>query len=397
MKIHIFGRHALTHNIAKAMRNEGHEVLYFEEPHVHPYLSMGWEYLEMEERDLPFVRRLDMINASPFGPEAGPILRLISDCDVILASGQTAYWAFLAGKPLVYYPFGGDISRWPFKWDTPEDRARAILMQAVLEHAAVTMNVLHTKRHKDVPEMLGLSRERIRSLLIPVDCDQYTAIHPERTRLVRSELGCAPDDFIAFLPSQLMLKPIPEINLSKGTDVFLEGYQEFAKRFGSKAKLWIIERGWQKEEAKALVRDIGLSDHVKWLPVCNKARLIELYNAADVVLDQIFPATGNHGALSVEAMACSKPVMGWVDPEHRKAIKEPPFPNVNVRTPDEVCKALTELGNDPAKRIQKGKEGRKYAEKYHSWPVFAKRLETILTDAIGIHEELTKHRPQPLF
>ncbi|GGJ06465.1 hypothetical protein GCM10010885_14510 [Alicyclobacillus cellulosilyticus] len=108
---------------------------------------------------------------------------------------------------------------------------------------------------------------------------------------------------------------------------------------------------------------------------------LALYREADIVVDQVL--CGSYGLLAVEAMSLGKPVLGFIREDLRATFPEPP-PIVSAR-PDQVADALRELIEHPALRIEKGRAGRRYAERHHASDKVARRL-------LAIYEQVVQDR-----
>ena len=63
----------------------------------------------------------------------------------------------------------------------------------------------------------------------------------------------------------------------------------------------------------------------------HKMRLLEYYRAADIVLDQFHEAVGSFGTVTVEAMACGRPVIMYFNPQvHEWCLEENPAHSVRT-------------------------------------------------------------------
>lgn len=105
----------------------------------------------------------------------------------------------------------------------------------------------------------------------------------------------------------------------------------------------------------------------------------QLYKNADIVVDQIL--CGSYGMLAVESMSLGKPVVGYIRDDLIPLFPmRPPIVSAN---PDNIYDVLKELILYPAMRVKKGKEGRKYAEKYHD-------SRHVVEHLIRIYKEIDK-------
>lgn len=108
----------------------------------------------------------------------------------------------------------------------------------------------------------------------------------------------------------------------------------------------------------------------------NHEEAIRLYEEADLIIDQI--RCGSYGLLSVEAMALGKPVVAFIRSD--VAARFPAqLPVVNAN-PDNITTVIQFLLENPSLRLEMGKQGREYAEKYHAKEVVVDMLEQIYGD-----------------
>ena len=145
MKVHLLGRSSYSYLISRCLRRLGHESHFFHEPDIHPRISLGWDVGSFPDEEMSHITAMDFVGSSPFTPAGREILRRIGDCDILHCTGLSAYWAVLTGKPMVYHAFGGDLSVWLFKGDTPEERARRFMMQAIIRNASAYLGLRHAK------------------------------------------------------------------------------------------------------------------------------------------------------------------------------------------------------------------------------------------------------------
>jgi glycosyltransferase involved in cell wall biosynthesis len=111
---------------------------------------------------------------------------------------------------------------------------------------------------------------------------------------------------------------------------------------------------------------------------------------ADIFLDML--TYGWFGANAREAMMLGKPVICYLNPDWLESVRQqvPDYvdelPIINA-TPDTVEEILIDLINNPAKREEIGRRGRRFAEKWHSSRAaalrFSKIYQSILSGADG--------------
>jgi glycosyltransferase involved in cell wall biosynthesis len=387
MRVHVLGRSYYDYGYSLWLRRLGVESRFFHEVWLHPRLALAWEFTELSDEDLAYIHPVDFLGVSPLGGQGAEILRRISDCDVMMCTGLSGWWAYLSGVPYVYQQFGGDLHTWPYMDKTPEEIARARVIRQILAGASVLCGFRHLKINADRMAGLGLDPGRYRPFAFPVDTARYAPLHGSARERLREELS-ADGKFVVFLPSQLMFKSVHSLRYTKGTDVFIEGVRLFRQRLDPpEMVLWVTDRGWQREECFAMLRAFGLEDCVRPMPVVNKERMIRLLQAADVILDQINPDFGNCGGLTVEAMACGRCVVGHVDREHRRTVAlEPDIPIVEALTARDVADALECLYSDAAARRENEAASRQYAAVCHEPLTVARYYARIFEEVSGVSD-----------
>ena len=162
----------------------------------------------------------------------------------------------------------------------------------------------------------------------------------------------------------------------KGNDKMIKAYAKFVKKFPN-SKFVIVSWSVDKERSKSLVDDLGISNNVIWITPVHKNKLIEYYNASDIVLEQFL--IGSWGAGTLEAMSCGKPVLMFYNKNLilRAFGEEPPI--LNSFNEDEIYSNLVMLADDPKIRKDIGQKSRDWIIKTHSPNIVARRhLEIIL-------------------
>lgn len=109
------------------------------------------------------------------------------------------------------------------------------------------------------------------------------------------------------------------------------------------------------------------------------AKAMQLYKEADIIIDQML--CGAYGNLSVEAMALGKPVVCYIRPDLFSKYPEG-LPIVSAN-PDNLFDTLKTLVRNREFRVQRGRMGRKYVEKYHAADKVIKKLVNIYKEVLG--------------
>ena len=197
----------------------------------------------------------------------------------------------------------------------------------------------------------------------PVDETKYTP----GPSPARRELGLQDETFLLFSPSR------QDWDI-KANDVMLRAFAQLAKR-EPRALLVLTEWGEEVARSRALARELGVAERVCWLEPLPKLKLIEMYRAADIVLDQFL--IGTFGAIAPEAMACGAVVVMAFDRSVHEWCYDVQPPVVPARTVDEVAAALLHLVGDDGERDRISRASREWVVRHHNWRLVAERQRSV--------------------
>jgi glycosyltransferase involved in cell wall biosynthesis len=190
----------------------------------------------------------------------------------------------------------------------------------------------------------------------PIDVDKYS---PRETPL-RDELldryGC----------EMILLNPARQDWYWKGSDKMIDAFAKFIKDEKSNAHLLLAEWGVDVGRSTELISELGISEQAHFIPAMSKTRLVQYYNAVDIILD-----TFNHtnfmyqgfGTSTLEALACGKPVITDFIPERLQEHYPGDIPARSAKSVDEITGRLVEL-NDKDRILSIGKQSREWILKY---------------------------------
>jgi glycosyltransferase involved in cell wall biosynthesis len=166
---------------------------------------------------------------------------------------------------------------------------------------------------------------------------------------------------------------------AKGTDVMLRGVQRWLERSGRAIDLRLVKKGLHIEQTVQYAREVGLEQHITWLPEMSLRSLHEEFVAADVVLDHF--GAGSIGVAARDAMALARPVIANVKPEIFRTHLGAEIPVLQAASADEIGAQLERLAADPALRAQVGYAGRAFAERHFSPTAAARDVVATLAGA----------------
>ncbi len=328
--------------------------------HLPPMWVWVWrKYLESQETGRTSLPRLLDIWGSSYYRKRFEQWFAGYDLIQAYATDPIDVWMFGNGRPYVAFEHG-TMREIPF-----EPTARGRLLSLAYRRAGKVIitnpDVIMAARR------LGLNN----FLFIPHPVDE-TKYRPFDTPLRDELTGRYQADVILFAPSRHNWA-------LKGNDLLLKAVARCIKTSPSKILLIMSEWGQEIVASKALIDALGIQSHVMWTAPLNKMKLIQYYNAADVVLDQF--TIGTFGTVTPEAMACAKPVVLHFDRNvHEWCYSDMP-PVVSARTEDQIFARLMELIGSRSHRVSVGQASREWIVKHHGWELVADRQ-------IAVYQEL---------
>jgi glycosyltransferase involved in cell wall biosynthesis len=169
---------------------------------------------------------------------------------------------------------------------------------------------------------------------------------------------------LIFLPSRQLWKSRPHKFSNKGTDILVRGFADFVKNAsGADPCLVMLEYGLDVDATKRLVGELGIEDHVRWLPMLPRRDIMACLTYCDVVGTHF-----GHGffmsGVTFEALSMAKPIMGRRDNDNMNAefAEDYPelYPIMNVNSSEGVTAALGDFLDRPDHYAEMGKRGREW-------------------------------------
>lgn len=337
--------------------------------------------------DAAFLRQRDVL----YWPECMPFLPTLRRLQTYSAlfAAQCPYLAYIAGKPYLAAQTGGD-----FWFDASRDDNFGLLQRKSYSDAGAILATnpwayAHARR-------FNMAHVLYAPLLI--DTEQYSPGQADELRNQwKKSIG---GEFYVLMTAR-------SDRMWKGSDIALDGYTDFARRFDG-ARLLLI--GWGND-AVAMRENLlrkGLDGRFLFLPVAGKKRLVDYLRASDCVIDQF--KIGYYGATALEAMACGKPVVMKVLDKQYDALCPTGSPPVeNADQPIQVSDCLFRLSTDINYYFAKCQKVRRWILDNHSAVVWGNAYSVLLKAcAMGLlpnfgdsplseplaQEELEYHREQ---
>ncbi len=167
----------------------------------------------------------------------------------------------------------------------------------------------------------------------------------------------------------------------KGVEVLLRAIAD--KKLDSLSlKLVVVGDGDLREGYEKLANDLNISNKVIFAGRISDKNLPEYYNLCDIF---VLPSTSRSeafGLVSLEAMACAKPII----------VSDLPGPNslvdkngmiVKVNDVEDLVQKIKELTEDEKLRVNLGNQSLKLVQAKYNWLKIVKDLEKIYYDAVN--------------
>ena len=181
-----------------------------------------------------------------------------------------------------------------------------------------------------------------------IQCDRVLVSTPDLLGIARqyredAEYLPNPVDFELFYPKpakwagqkKKVLIASDSNWIVKGTDVAIKALG----RIKDKVEVTIIQQGNDLEKTVLLARSLGLD--LKILPRTHHTWMNKYYWEADVVIDRF--ALGSLGLVSLEAIACGRPIVSYVSSEYPE---NSDFPLKDVKDEETIAEIVDNLPSD---------------------------------------------------
>lgn len=279
-----------------------------------------------------------------YGLYSFKLIQMLREYDILHAYTMAPIWAQFVGRPYVANSTGSDLDILAF-----ENNHKGWLMRRGFRKAETVWINTHQLNNA---EKLGLSD--VHFWRIPMDVEKFSHFSKREVLTLKDKYNY---DLIFFSQTRHYWKV-------KGNDKMLRAFARFVKK-EKNAILLTIDWGYDVDRSKLLVKDLGIEKKVVFLPFMSKRRLIEYYNASDIILEQF--NVGSLGTGALEAMSCGKPMVAYFNEEdYKKCYSELP-PILNAKTEQQIYEHLLEIGSDKLQISEIGNRTRKWIEKYHHW------------------------------
>ena len=232
---------------------------------------------------------------------------------------------------------------------------------------------------------LGVRREILHTVLHGAALDKYSPDTPPAVLAGDQPGGGA--------------RPAGAVILSAGRFWAVKGFDRMIRALPAvlskapDARYVLVGEGPEEGKWKALSRELGVEDHVQWIPPVSFERWGRpphaYYNACDVFIGPSVsdPATGDVEAFGIaflEAAACGKPVVVGRSGGAPETVEDGVTGFVvDAESPDALAEAVLRLLADPALRKSMGEAGRRRVENEYNWTVSVGKAREVLKRIAG--------------
>lgn len=278
-----------------------------------------------------------------------------SDYSLVIATGSRSTWvmaSLFTSIPWVAIGHGsefglkgwkGRLTRWAFEQAT---------------HVVCVSDFTHNYMLKQ-----GFRPKASSVIHNGADARVFSPSSEETVRDYRQSLGLKSDDIV--------LLTVGNVTERKGQDLVIRALAQSSTDY-PQVQYLIAGLPTKKNELAALANELGVAEQVHFLGRVSNDDLLQLYNICDVFLmTSRETASGDFegfGIAAIEAALCGKPAVVTGNSGLSEAVVDGYSGLVaNPNDPDSIAEKLKILLDDPAYRLQLGKNARKRALAEQTW------------------------------
>lgn len=324
--------------------------------------------------------------------------------DAIIVSDVGVWLApFIKNTTFFFWTTGADLTRMPFPvtfnffYKGLKAKIKAgymgLLQRWGIKHIDYFMTqpfmpFLHALQKLHIPSA------KISTLYFPIiiDLEIFKYNHKYKEKISKENIAKIEKfNFKIFHPSRLMIKKNQALYNAgqwKGNDILLHGVRAFIDRYNTDDICIVLpDRSHSKDDElfKALAKELKLERNIVWVKGqteegFTKEEMVAFYSMADLVVDEF--GIGWFGSVVVEATACSRPVMCYVD---EKAMNQlyPWHPVLSVNTPETIAEEIGKLYFDKTYAENLCNTSHNWAKEFHSQEnaaiVYANQIKMLIT------------------
>lgn len=219
------------------------------------------------------------------------LLRELRKADVIVSFAMYHIVSMFSGRPYLAFSTGADLHEIAM-----ESTTRGWLMRRAF-HRASSVHASYDPVSRENATKLKLQISA--PFLIPWEIPAQPAPFGDREGPIN-----------VFMPSRQDWGEPGSSQLAKGNDRFIRAWARRVKE-GWASSMIIVEYGGHVQATKDLVEELGVAEHVRYVPRLNQPNLQRFIEEADLVADQF--DQGTPGILALQSMASGRAVSIYWD------------------------------------------------------------------------------------
>ncbi len=323
--------------------------------------------------------------------------------DAIIVSDVGVWLApFIKHTKFYFWTTGADITRMPFPltfnflYKTPVAKIKAWTMAFIQRWGIKNINFFLTQPFTpfiNALQKLKIPADKIANAYFPIiiDLNIFKYSDNYREKLSQDNLNKIEKfKFKIFHPSRLMIKQNKALIDSgqwKGNEMLLKGLKIFIDKYKVTDICIILPNRVHSIDVDLFhshIKELQLEENIVWVEGqtkegFNKEEMVALYSCADLVVDEF--GVGWFGSIVVEAAACSRPTMCYLDTSVMEQLY-PWHPIISVNTPETIAEEIAQLYFDKDYFTKKSNNSLAWAKEFHSQEktgeIYARQLTTLL-------------------
>lgn len=176
-------------------------------------------------------------------------------------------------------------------------------------------------------------------------------------------------------------------SFTKNSDWMFLGLAQFLRQHpGSRPLLAVVEYGPDVEASKQLVHDLGLQEHVMWLPMMPRREIMLLLEAADVGIGEFYRDPGViWGGTGWEILAAGRPLVqsfNFTVEGFTAEFGNAPPPILDVSSVDGLARHLQVLYADPIGRRRIGQQSLAWFNQFNGMGLARRWLARLMPNTV---------------
>jgi len=190
-----------------------------------------------------------------------------------------------------------------------------------------------------------------------IDKARGSSIYVERIREIRSK-----NDILISWPCRLIADKSKQ-EFIKGQHHGFTALKEISRKCPEKRiKMILFEYGPDVNEARELIRGMGLTPYIEWVPVIARKEIMQINSLVDLVFAEIGPGWFAYGVVW-EALALGKPLVTWVNCS-KEINKDKVYPHLSARNAKNLIDVIYKTLAERDKVQEVGQAGFKWVNKF---------------------------------